>query len=271
MKRKFMALLISFSMIFSAMVSIPAKVFAEGVDIPSFADFGLNDDSSVKATWDKGKQTLTVKGNGKIKIEKWVELAQKFSKNNYSGFSGWNINSDFTLDIADKTVKFPDDTVYMKNDAINGFFHNFKGEIKINKNIDTSNVINMTSMFAGATKANPDISKWNTSNVTDMRSMFYDATNANPDVSKWNTSKVTDMHGMFFRTTKANPDVSKWDTSKVTDMSYMFSEAQQPHCILPTEPQNQPSLYSLPSGKILRFMDVKKCYIRIETYPIFGS
>ena len=42
MKRKFMALLISFSMIFSAMVSIPAKVFAEGVDIPSFADFGFD-------------------------------------------------------------------------------------------------------------------------------------------------------------------------------------------------------------------------------------
>ena len=50
MKKKFMALLISFSMIFSAMVSIPAKVFAEGVDIPSFPDFVLNDDSSVKAT-----------------------------------------------------------------------------------------------------------------------------------------------------------------------------------------------------------------------------
>ena len=77
MKRKFMALLISFSMIFSAMVSIPAKVFAEGVDIPSFADFGLNDDSSVKATWNKSKQTLTVKGNGKIDINKWVELAKK--------------------------------------------------------------------------------------------------------------------------------------------------------------------------------------------------
>ena len=119
MKRKFMALLISFSMIFSAMVSIPAKVFAEGVDIPSFADFGLNDDSSVKATWDKGKQTLTVKGNGKIDINKWVELAKKFSANNYNGAYnyGWKTNSNFTLDIADKTVKFPDDTVYMKNDA----------------------------------------------------------------------------------------------------------------------------------------------------------
>ena len=66
-------------MIFSAMVSIPAKVFAEGVDIPSFPDFVLNDDSSVKATWDKGKQTLTVKGKGKIDLNKWVELAKKFS------------------------------------------------------------------------------------------------------------------------------------------------------------------------------------------------
>ena len=54
MKRKFMALFISLAMIFSAVISVPpAKVFAEGVNIPNFADFGLNDDSSVKATWDK--------------------------------------------------------------------------------------------------------------------------------------------------------------------------------------------------------------------------
>ena len=70
MKRKFMALFISLAMIFSAVISVPSKVFAEGVNIPNFADFGLNDDSSVKATWDKAAQTLTVKGNGKIKIEK---------------------------------------------------------------------------------------------------------------------------------------------------------------------------------------------------------
>ena len=70
-------------MIFSAMVSIPAKVFAEGVDIPSFPDFVLNDDSSVKATWDKGKQTLTIKNKGKIDLNKWVELAKKFSADNY--------------------------------------------------------------------------------------------------------------------------------------------------------------------------------------------
>ena len=56
MKRKFMALFISLAMIFSSVISVPAKVFAEGVNIPSFTDFVLNDDSSVKATWDKGKK-----------------------------------------------------------------------------------------------------------------------------------------------------------------------------------------------------------------------
>ena len=85
MKRKFMALFISLAMIFSAVISVPSKVFAEVVDIPSFTDFGLNDDLSVKATWDKAAQTLTVKGNGKIDLNKWVELAKKFSADNYNG------------------------------------------------------------------------------------------------------------------------------------------------------------------------------------------
>ena len=117
MKRKFMALFISLAMIFSAVISVSSKVFAEGVNIPNFADFGLNDDLSVKATWDKAAQTLTVKGNGKIDLNKWVELAKKFSADNYNGLYnyGWNTNSNFTLDIADKTVKFPNVTVYKKD------------------------------------------------------------------------------------------------------------------------------------------------------------
>ena len=117
------------------------------------------------------------------------------------------------MDIADKTVKFPDVTAYGKDGVTHGFFESFKGEIKINEDIDTSNLINMTFMFYSATKANPNVSKWDTSKVTDMRSMFYRATSANPDVSKWDTSKVTDMSDMFAGTTNANPDVSKWDTS----------------------------------------------------------
>ena len=85
----------------------------------------------------------------------------------------------------------------MKDGEKNGFFCNFKGEIKINNEIDTSNVTNMGFMFAGATNANPDVSKWDTSNVTDMSGMFAVTTNANPDVSKWDTSNVTNMRSMF--------------------------------------------------------------------------
>ena len=62
MKRKFIAWLISFAMIFSAAVNIPAKVYAGGgVNIADFT-LPLNDTSSVNATWDKNAQTLTVKG-----------------------------------------------------------------------------------------------------------------------------------------------------------------------------------------------------------------
>ena len=157
-------------------------------------------------------------------MNKWVELARKFSTNHYMDSSnlGWSINSHFTLNIVDKTVKFPDVSVYVKDGYAHGFFDSFQGTIIINEDIDTSNVTNMKSMFNEATNANPDVSKWDTSNVTDMNFMFYKAKNVNPDVSKWNTSNVTDMRGMFYKATKANPDVSKWDTSNVTDMGFIL-------------------------------------------------
>ena len=105
---------------------------------------------------------------GKIDLNKWVELAKKFSVNNYKNNinTAWNTNSNFTLNISDKTVKFPDVTLYMKDGLSHGFFERFQGEIKINKDIGTSNVTSMKSMFYNTTKANPDVSKWNTSNVT---------------------------------------------------------------------------------------------------------
>ena len=228
MKRKFMALLISFAMIFSAVVSIPARVFAEGVNVADFTH-PLNDTSSVKATWDKDAQTLTVTGNGKIDIEKWVELAQKFSENNYKDKDnyGWNTNSNFTLNIADKTVKFPDVTIYLKGTTAHGFFQYFQGTITINNEIDTSNVTNMESMFAETKNANPDVSKWDTSNVTDMESMFTEAKNANPDVSKWDTSNVTDMSGMFESSGAVELDLSNWDMSKVTDNESIFNDTSK--------------------------------------------
>ncbi len=90
---------------------------------------------------------------------------------------------------------------------------------------DLSNVTNMSSMFNGATSANPNVSLWNTSSVTNMGGMFFNATSANPNVTSWNTSNVISMSSMFGNATSAIPDVSLWNTSSVTNMSSMFNGA----------------------------------------------
>ncbi len=90
---------------------------------------------------------------------------------------------------------------------------------------DTSEVTNMSNLFASATDFNDDIGGWNVSQVTNMSSMFFDATDFNQDIGGWHTSQVTNMSSMFFRATAFNQDIGGWDTSQVTDMSCMFCDA----------------------------------------------
>ena len=52
---------------------------------------------------------------------------------------------------------------------------------------DTSSVINMATMFKGATSATPETAGWDTTMVTDMSEMFSGATKANPNTKDWNT------------------------------------------------------------------------------------
>ena len=94
---------------------------------------------------------------------------------------------------------------------------------------NTNNVTNMSHMFfeCESLKSLPDISKWNTNNVTNMSFMFTDCISLEslPDISKWNTTNVTNMSCMFrdCESLKSLPDISKWNTTNVTDMSSMFS------------------------------------------------
>ena len=106
-------------------------------------------------------------------------------------------------------------------------------------NLNTSQVINMNSMFRNAVTNGGDfevygLSNWDTSKVTNMNSMFlrlginsYGWNIGN--ISKWDTSKVTDMSEMFAYTcpyiSSYNLDLSSWDTSSVTNMVGMFSGA----------------------------------------------
>ena len=105
-------------------------------------------------------------------------------------------------------------------------FTNLTSFTGLNK-LDTSNVTNMQTMFAGckALTSVGDISGWNTANVTDMQEMFNNCLALKSlNLSGWNTANVTDMFSMFyFCNTLTSLDVSGWNTSNVTCMSFMFA------------------------------------------------
>ena len=130
-----------------------------------------------------------------------------------------NIPATATIDGVSYTVKL--------NDNCYAFFRNCKNtkSISFSKDIDTSNVTDMSEMFDTCRNLTDlDISGFDTSNVTDMHFMFYDCRSLKSvDVSGFDTSNVTNMICMFFYCQNlTNLDVSGFDTSQVTDMFNMF-------------------------------------------------
>ena len=87
---------------------------------------------------------------------------------------------------------------------------------------DTSNVVNMNSMFSFASNFNHNINNWNVSNVENMGYMFRDADKFNQPLNNWNVHKVKIMNYMFNDAFSFNQDISYWNVESVKDMSYMF-------------------------------------------------
>ena len=115
-------------------------------------------------------------------------------------------------------------TIYA-NASCYDMFYRFQGlESTPAIGLNTSNVTNMSSMFADCTALTSiDLSAYNTSNVTNMGNMFSNSGLTSIDLTGFNTSKVTNMSGMFDRCGGLTSlDVSGLDTREVTDMSYMF-------------------------------------------------
>ena len=93
------------------------------------------------------------------------------------------------------------------------------------KGSNTSNVLNMSSMFSGCRGLiSLDVSGWNTSNVNGMSSMFSDCSGLTSlDLSSFNTSNVTNMNSMFnYCPNLTSLDLRSFNTSNVNDMQYMF-------------------------------------------------
>lgn len=90
---------------------------------------------------------------------------------------------------------------------------------------DTSNVEDMTGMFAMQTTFNRDISRWDTSKVRSMAGMFFYARSFNAPIGSWNVSNVLNMMAMFLFAVSFNQDISQWNAENVRDMGNMFAYA----------------------------------------------
>lgn len=89
-------------------------------------------------------------------------------------------------------------------------------------NFDTSKVENMEKMFNKAKNTDYDVSSFNTSNVINMASMFSGIRADVLDLSGFDTSKVENMGGMFSMSSINKLDISNFNTGSVTKMSTMF-------------------------------------------------
>ncbi len=106
---------------------------------------------------------------------------------------------------------------------------NFFNDTSINADIsfwDTSNVTDMSYMFANCSLFDQDLGNWNTSSVTSMDSMFSRASSFNADIGSWDTSNVSNMGSMFFYASAFNQDIGQWDISACNNISNMFEGTQ---------------------------------------------
>jgi len=87
----------------------------------------------------------------------------------------------------------------------------------------------LTSFFRDCRLFNSPLNHWDTSNVIDMGSMFSGASVFNQNIGSWDVSHVTSMNETFIRAYAFNnggsDSIKNWDVSSVIHANYMFYEA----------------------------------------------
>lgn len=89
--------------------------------------------------------------------------------------------------------------------------------------LDTSDVNDMTALFAFTNLPNADLSSWNTSNVRHMEGMFYKSTFNNDSICDWNVTSCADFKNMFFGS-KFNQSLSRWKPKMITTTEIEYDE-----------------------------------------------
>ena len=96
--------------------------------------------------------------------------------------------------------------------------------INANDMPDLSAVVDLSSMFYGASNLGNGSGNWNwdVSTITLMQSMFVNASSFNKDISAWNTNNVINMQNMFANANSFNQDLSGWNVENVVNSFGLF-------------------------------------------------
>ena len=151
-----------------------------------------------------------------LSISSWGDL--QFGTNTFQSFYQCNnLDLSFVSDLPNLS-----NTLYL-----DGCFSDCNTLTTINRSNEwnTSNVVNMASMFYNSDNFNSDITTWDTSNVTNMFNMFSNSYAFNQPIGSWNVSNVTNMSRMFDNAISFNQNLNSWDVGSVTNMSFMFNSA----------------------------------------------
>ena len=116
-------------------------------------------------------------------------------------------------------------TMVDATNSCSSLFNKYSGtNVDFIKNLDTSNVIDMSGMFYSCSKIQT-IPLINTSNVTNMNSMFMYCWFLE-EIPQLDTNQVTNMSNMFMYCEELTT-IPQLDTSQVTDMNAMFQGCEE--------------------------------------------
>ena len=128
----------------------------------------------------------------------------------------------FDKELSNITIKFDNQI-----DSLENLFNGMSNILEIDlSNLDTSLVINMSSMFSQCYNLKKIIfGKINTSKVENMQELFHNCSKLTSiDLSNFDTSSVTNMYSMFRHCESLiTIDISKFNTQRVENMCDLFA------------------------------------------------
>lgn len=177
----------------------PQAVRADPADI-----YPLNPGNTTRLRHDAEHKVITILGEDYIERSYYFDAIERMDLGDR--LWTWNVmkTKDYRL-VVSSEVRFPMDSSKL--------FNGFTGEIEIGKDLETGHITDMSYMFLGAKKANPNVAGWDVSRCLSFSSMFARSGCA-PDYKNWKINKNAKVDGMFYK-------------SRVTDfILYNFSEPQ---------------------------------------------